>query len=123
MSAIRGDYALIHEKKGAEQIQAALEEKENLLKLAKDRASKETEDYRVEKEKEMNDKITSINDYQDVLQEIEDKSNREIDNIKKTCQENGDRVIDLLFQNVVKVEYELPDVVKGCFEEKFGIKE
>ena len=33
-----------------------------------------------------------------------------------------DKVVGFLFTNVINVKYEVPDVVKGFFEEKFGIK-
>ena len=123
MSSSRGDYALEQEKFGLAQIEKANAEKENLLSIAKKIAKKDLESYDDEMRKECMNKITELTSNTEVIEEIQNKNRQEIEIIQKQYNENKDKVVDFLFQNVIKVYFEVPDVVKGCFEEKFGIKE
>jgi vacuolar-type H+-ATPase subunit H len=123
MSSSRGDYALEQEKFGLSQIEKANAEKDNLLAIAKKMAKKDLESYDDEMRKECMNKITELTSNTEVIEEIQNKNRQEIEIIQKQYNENKDKVVDFLFQNVIKVYFEVPDVVKGCFEEKFGIKE
>ena len=123
MSSSRGDYALEQEKFGLSQIEKANAEKDNLLAIAKKMAKKDLESYDDEMRKECMNKITELTSNTEVIEEIQNKNREEIEIIQKQYNENKDKVVDFLFQNVIKVYFEVPDVVKGCFEEKFGIKE
>ena len=123
MSSSRGDYALEQEKFGLSQIEKANAEKDNLLAIAKKMAKKDLESYDEEMRKECMNKITELTSNTEVIEEIQNKNRQEIEIIQKQYNENKDKVVDFLFQNVIKVYFEVPDVVKGCFEEKFGIKE
>ena len=121
--ASRGDYALEQEKYSAELIEKASEEQEGLLKLAKEMASKELESYNEEKREEYNQKVTDLNSNEHLIEDITNKSEKDIEEIKNGYNSRKDNVINFLFEQVINVKYEIPDVVKGFFEEKFGIAE
>ena len=121
--ASKGDYALEQEKYSVELIEKANNEKEGLLKLAKDMAEKELQSFEQEKRQEYMDEVTKLNSNEEILEDIQNKSKEEIENLHKDFLAGKDKVIDFLFQNVINVKYEVPDVVKGFFEEKFGITE
>ena len=114
---------LEQEKFGTEQIEKAKSQKDNLMKIAKKMAERELSEYDAKKNEEINEKITQLNVNDNQLEEIQNKGNEEIELIKKSYNNNKEKVIDFLFKNVLTVKYEVPDVVKGCFEEKFGIKD
>ena len=117
----RGDYALEQEKYSVELIEKANNEKDGLLKLAKDMAKKEIDLYNEEKRNEYSDKVTDLNSNVQIIEDIENKSKVEIDELRANYNSRKDEVVNFLFENVIKVKYEVPDVVKGFFEEKFGI--
>ena len=119
----RGDYALEQEKYSVELIEKANTEKDDLLKLAKDMAAKELESFNEEKRVECEEDITKLNVNDDIIEEIQNKSKAEIDTLNKNFNSRKDQVVEFLFKNVINVKYEVPDVVKGFFEEKFGITE
>ena len=121
--ASKGDYALEQEKYSAELIEKANSEQEGLLKLAKELATKELESYNEERRKEYNNKVTELNVNEKLIDEINNKSKAEIDDINNNFGARKDQVVDFLFENVINVKYEIPEVVKGFFEEKFGIAE
>lgn len=117
----RGDYVLEQERYASEQIENANKEKDSLLKKAKEYARKELDSYDKEKRDEIMDKITEMQANTDILDQIAEKKERDLKEINEQFENNKQKVIDFLFQNVVTVQYEVPDVVKGFFEEKFGI--
>ena len=117
----KGDYALEQEKYSAELIEKANYEKDGLLKLAKDMANKELNSYNEEKRKEYNTKVTELNVNEKYIEDIQEKSKKDMDEINNNFNSRKDKVVDFLFENVSNVKYEVPDVVKGFFEEKFGI--
>ncbi len=121
--ASKGDYALEQEKYSAELIEKANSEQEGLLKLAKELATKELESYNEERRKEYDNKVTELNVNEKLIDEINNKSKAEIDDINNNFGARKDQVVDFLFENVINVKYEIPEVVKGFFEEKFGIAE
>lgn len=123
MNAGREDHVLEQEKYAIEQIENANKEKDDLLRKAKEAARKETASYDDEKRRECMDKVTELASNTQVLEEIEEKSKNDIKKINEIYEKNKGKVIDFLFNNVITVDFEVPDVVKGCFEEKFGIKE
>ena len=119
----RGDYALEQEKYSVELIEKANNEKDGLLKLAKEMAQRELSTFTEEKRQECMDEITKLNSNDDIIEEIRIKSQEEIDALNNNFSSRKDQVVDFLFKNVINVKYEVPDVVKGFFEEKFGITE
>ena len=121
--ASKGDYALEQEKYSAELIEKASSEQEGLLKLAKEMATKELESYNDERRKEYDNKVTELNINEKLIDDIQNKSKADIDEINNNFDSRKDKVIDFLFENVINVKYEVPEVVKGFFEEKFGIVE
>ena len=121
--ASKGDYALEQEKYSAELIEKASSEKEGLLKLAKEMATKELESYNDERRKEYDNKVTDLNINEKLIDDIQNKSKADIDEINNNFDSRKDKVVDFLFENVINVKYEVPEVVKGFFEEKFGIVE
>ena len=121
--ASKGDYALEQEKYSAELIEKASSEKEGLLKLAKEMATKELESYNDERRKEYDNKVTELNINEKLIDDIQNKSKADIDEINNNFDSRKDKVVDFLFENVINVKYEVPEVVKGFFEEKFGIVE
>ena len=121
--ASKGDYALEQEKYSEELIEKASSEKEGLLKLAKEMATKELESYNDERRKEYDNKVTELNINEKLIDDIQNKSKADIDEINNNFDSRKDKVVDFLFENVINVKYEVPEVVKGFFEEKFGIVE
>ena len=121
--ASKGDYALEQEKYSAELIEKASNEQEGLLKLAKEMATKELESYNDERRKEYDNKVTELNINEKLINNIQNKSKADIDEINNNFDSRKDKVVDFLFENVINVKYEVPEVVKGFFEEKFGIVE
>ena len=121
--ASKGDYALEQEKYSAELIEKASSEQEGLLKLAKEMATKELESYNDERRKEFDNKVTELNINEKLIDDIQNKSKADIDEINNNFDSRKDKVVDFLFENVINVKYEVPEVVKGFFEEKFGIVE
>jgi len=121
--ASKGDYALEQEKYSAELIEKASNEQEGLLKLAKEMATKELESYNDERRKEYDNKVTELNINEKLIDDIQNKSKADIDEINNNFDSRKDKVVDFLFENVINVKYEVPEVVKGFFEEKFGIVE
>ena len=119
----REDHVLEQEKLAIGQIENANKEKDDLLRKAKEAARKETASYDDEKRRECMEKVTELASNTEMIEEIEEKSKKDIEAINKIYEHNKDKVIDYLFNSVIKVDFEVPDVVKGCFEEKFGIKE
>ena len=117
----RGDYALEQEKYSVELIEKANNEKDGLLKLAKDMAAKELESYNDEQRELYTEKVTNLNSNAQVIEDIQEKSKKEIDELRENFNSRKDQVVNFLFENVINVKYEVPDVVKGFFEEKFGI--
>jgi vacuolar-type H+-ATPase subunit H len=117
----RGDYVLEQERYASEQIENANKEKDSLLKKAKEYARKELDSYDKEKRDEIMDKITEMQANTDILDQIAEKKEKDLKEINEQFEKSKQKVIDFLFQNVVTVQYEVPDVVKGFFEEKFGI--
>ena len=57
----------------------------------------------------------------DYIEDIERKNKLEIIEVEKEFNKNKDKVVDYLFENVIQVDIIVPEVVKGKFEEKFGI--
>ncbi len=119
--SMKGDYALEQEKYSAELIEKANNEKDGLLKLAKDLSEKELNSYNEEKRIEYDDKVTELNINEQYVEEIKEKSKKDIEEIYKNFSSGKDKVVDFLFERVINVKYEVPEVVKGFFEEKFGI--
>jgi vacuolar-type H+-ATPase subunit H len=117
----RGDYVLEQERYASEQIENANKEKDTLLKKAKESARKELDSYDKEKRDEIMDKITEMQANTDILDQIAEKKEKDLKEINDQFIKNKQKVIEYLFENVITVKYEVPDVVKGFFEEKFGI--
>ena len=86
-------------------------------------AQRELSTFSEEKRQECMDEITKLNSNDDIIEEIRIKSKEEIDALNNNFSSRKDQVVDFLFKNVINVKYEVPDVVKGFFEEKFGITE
>ena len=121
--SMKGDYALEQEKYSAELIEKANNEKDGLLKLAKEMSERELSSYNDEKKNEYDNKVTELNINDKLLDEINEKKDKEIKEINNNFNDNKDKVVDFLFERVINVKYEVPDVVKGFFEEKFGISD
>ena len=121
--SMKGDYALEQEKYSAELIEKANNEKDGLLKLAKEMSERELSSYNDEKKNEYDNKVTELNINDKLLDEINEKKDKDIEEIKNNFNDNKDKVVDFLFERVINVKYEVPDVVKGFFEEKFGISD
>ena len=121
--SMKGDYALEQEKYSAELIEKANNEKDGLLKLAKEMSERELSSYNDEKKNEYDNKVTELNINDKLLDEINEKKDKDIKEINNNFNDNKDKVVDFLFERVINVKYEVPDVVKGFFEEKFGISD
>ena len=121
--SMKGDYALEQEKYSAELIEKANNEKDGLLKLAKEMSERELSSYNDEKKNEYDKKVTELNINDKLLDEINEKKDKDIKEINNNFNDNKDKVVDFLFERVINVKYEVPDVVKGFFEEKFGISD
>lgn len=123
MKGSKGDYVLEQENYASEQILEVSKEKDDLLRKAKEAARRETASYEEEKRNDCMQRVTQLTSNTDLIDEIFEKKEKDLELIKEQYNQNKDKVIDFLFKNVIKVEFSVPDVVKGCFEEKFGIKD
>ena len=47
---------------------------------------------------------------------MEEQTQKEIEEIVKQYEQNKDKVIKLLLTNIMEVDLEIPNVVKGIFE-------
>ena len=119
----KGDYALEQEKYSVELIEKANNEKDGLLKLAKEMATKELESFEEEKRIECLNEITKLNANDQIIEDIQNKYKQEIDNLNNNFYSKKDQVVDFLFKNVIYVKYDVPDVGNGFLGEKFGITE
>lgn len=62
-----------------------------------------------------------MNSNRTYIEEIERKNKIEVNEVEQEFHQNKAKVIDFLFANVIQVDIDVPDVVKGKFEEKFNI--
>lgn len=101
-------------------VNEALTRKNNLLRSIKESAEKDIQAFRAAKEKEYQE------EYERLKKKIEteganDGSKQEnqvdMEQIQKDYTKNRDLVVDLLVQNVLTVNIEIPKVVKGTFNE------
>ena len=49
------------------------------------------------------------------INEIHEKSKKDIEELKHNFGNNEEKVVDFLFEKVINVKYEVPEVVKGFF--------
>ena len=68
-----------------------------MLKLAKEMASKELESYNEEKREEYNQKVTDLNSNEHLIEDITNKSEKDIEEIKNGYNSRKDNVINFLF--------------------------
>ena len=115
------DDVLITENEAKNKINQILQEKDSLFKQAKQNARKDLSSYEDEIREETRDKITTLNMNQDEFDAIEKRTEEEIKEIEALFVRNKETVIDMLFKNVIAVNVEVPDVVKGDFEKNIKL--
>lgn len=69
-------------------------------------------------EKEVNEEKVKLNASKKTMGELEGANDTEILAIQQVVKTNKSEVINFLIENVLAVELEVPDVVKGRFSEK-----
>ena len=65
--------------------------------------------------------LQQLNSNRTYIEEVERKNKIEINEVEQDYNKNKPKVIDFLFANAIEVDITVPDVVKGKFEEKFGV--
>jgi vacuolar-type H+-ATPase subunit H len=98
-------------------VNEALTRKNNLLRSIKENAEKDITAYKAAKEQEYQE------EYKRLKKRIEDEGIKnqqeegavDMETIQKDYVKNKDSVVDLLVRNVLSVNIEIPNVVKGTF--------
>ena len=90
------------------------------VRQAKINARMELSSYEEKLREETQEKITELNINRQGFDEIDKITEEELKEIDETFNKNKNKVIDFLFDSVVQVNIDIPDVVKGNFEENFN---
>jgi uncharacterized membrane-anchored protein len=88
------------------------------MRKAKDAATRQNKVYDEEKRNQHNQRVTDLYSNRDYIEDIEKKNKQEISEVEKQFNKNKSNVIEYLFDNVIHVDYILPEVIKGNFEER-----
>lgn len=115
------DEVLLAEKEAKKRIDLILKEKEDMLRLAKEKAKKELRSHEDDLRKITNDKITDLLSNKNTLIEVEEKTKKDLKLIDELALKNQQEVVNYLFKTVTYVDIVIPDVVKENFEENYKI--
>lgn len=115
------DEVLLAEKEAKKRIDLILKEKEDMLRLAKEKAKKELRSHEDDLRKITNDKITDLLSNKNTLIEVEEKTKKDLKLIDELALKNQQEVVNYLFKTVTYVDIRIPDVVKENFEENYKI--
>jgi vacuolar-type H+-ATPase subunit H len=115
----RKDEVLIAEKEAKAKIAQVMQEKDDLLKQAKDKAKKDLKSHDDEMRGKTQEKITQLILNRGEIDVIEEKTKSELKTLQTSFEKNKGKVVDFLFNSVTTVKIHIPDVVKGNFEETY----
>jgi hypothetical protein len=90
------------------------------MRKAKEAANKQIITYDEEKRSQHNQKVTDLYSNRDYIEDIEKKNKVEISEVEQQFNKHKSNVIEYLFNNVTHVDYVLPEVIKGNFEERLS---
>ena len=98
-------------------VQAALNNKQNLLISIKPSAKRDIDNFRQQKEQEYKVEYEKLKKQINESNENKGEGHQQVtmEQIEKDYSKNKDRVIELLVSNVLSVNIEIPKVVKGAF--------
>mmetsp|Transcript_796 Transcript_796/g.776 ORF Transcript_796/g.776 Transcript_796/m.776 type:complete len:122 (+) Transcript_796:32-397(+) len=113
------DEVLVAEDEAKQRIQQVQQEKDDLLRQAKDKAKKQLKSHDDELRTKTQEKITELYLDRTPLENIDEKTKQDIKAIDESFVKNKDQVSQFLFDSVTKVNIVIPDVVIANFEEKF----
>ena len=113
------DNVLLAELDAKKRIQEVLQEKEEVLRKAKDKAKKELKSFDEDLNQKTRDRVTQLYIDRSETDKLDDITKNEILELEKNFQKNKKNVVDFLFNSVVNVTIAIPDVVIADFENKF----
>lgn len=116
--ADKKDNILIAEEDAKIRITEVLQEKDNLLRQAKERAKKELNSHDEELRKITQQRVTDLLTNNTELEQIEAKTIVDMKEIETLFAKNKSSVCEFLFNSVVNVTISIPDVVKADFEKQ-----
>lgn len=119
MIADRKDNVLIAELEAKKRISDVNQEKDDLLRKAKDKAKKELKSFDEDLNQKTREKVTQLYIDRSETDKLEELTLSEIKDIEKNYIKNKNEVIDFLFDTVINVKIGIPDVVIADFENKF----
>ncbi len=88
------------------------------MRKAKDAATKQIVLYEEEMRNKHNERVTELYSNRDYIEDIENRNKQEISDVEQQFNKNKSNVIEYLFNNVTHVDYIVPEVIKGNFEER-----
>lgn len=115
----RKDEVLVAEKEAKAKISQVLQEKDDLLKQAKEKAKKDLKSHDDEMRAKTQEKITQLILNRGEIDSIEEKTKADLKTLELSYTKNRSNVVDFLFNSVTTVKIHIPDVVKGNFEETY----
>ena len=116
--ADKKDNILIAEEDAKIRISEVLQEKDNLLRQAKERAKKELKSHDEELREKTQQRTTELLLNSTELDQIDAKTIVDMKEIETKFIKNKSSVCEFLFNSVVNVTISIPDVVKADFEKQ-----
>jgi vacuolar-type H+-ATPase subunit H len=110
------DSVLIAEDEAKARIQEVIQEKDDLLRQAKERAKKELRSFDDELQQKTQERITNLYIDRSDLNAIEGNTEKELRDLEDKFAKNKNEVVDYLFEAVTHIKIVIPDVVKANFE-------
>lgn len=114
--ADKRDNVLEAENEAKIRILEVMQEKDDLLKQAKERAKKELKSHDDQLQQETQEKVTNLYVDRSEIDRIEENTEKEIAIIEQNFNRNKKEVVDYLFESVININIVIPDVVKADFE-------
>lgn len=114
--AERKDDVLLAEEDAKSRIQLVLQEKDDLLRKAKEQAKQNLRSHDEELQQLTQDKITHLYIDRSNIDEIEKHTQTEVQRLEESFHKNKDKVVDFLFESVTNIKIVIPDVVIADFE-------
>ena len=118
--ADRKDDVLIAENEAKNRINLVLKEKDEVLRQAKDKAKKELKSHDDELRIKTQDRITELHLNTNEIESIDSKTEVELKEIDALFSKNKDKVVNMLFDSVTKVNIVISNTVKENFERDFN---
>lgn len=112
------DEVLLAENEAKEKISVVLQEKDDLLRQAKDKAKKDLTTHDDELRMKTQEKITALLMDTSKAEEVDEQTKKDLVRIEESFKRNKESVSQFLFTSTIKVDINIPEVVIGNFEER-----